>query len=213
MSRNRYKVQDAIQGESGLWIKPALDKAGRRHLFVAETKAGVDGGSHDHYWDNGDGTFGVQLRDQSGTALVVDPKGHLLTHNSSFHASVNSHLSSLFTNYFVTINPSTDNTPQNSGGTAMSGATSIDEQIELLENLKSYLEARQEKLLGLKANYQRKVDALHEEGGLLRDVYESYLNNCLEPTSDMIDSLIDHIGDNDIPAVENWIAKLEELRG
>jgi len=51
MSRNRYKVQDAIQGESGLWIKPALDKAGRRHLFVAETKAGVDGGSHDHYWE------------------------------------------------------------------------------------------------------------------------------------------------------------------
>lgn len=113
----------------------------------------------------------------------------------------------------TTSDTATDTTSHTTGGTAMSGATSIDEQIELLENLKSYLESRQEKLLGLKANYQRKVDALHEEGGLLRDVYESYLNNCLEPTSDMLDSLVDHIGENDIPAVENWIAKLEALRG
>lgn len=106
----------------------------------------------------------------------------------------------------------TYNTTHQSGGAAMSRTTSIDEQIELLTELKTYLEDRQEKLMGLKGNYKRKVDALHESG-LLQDVYDGFVDDCLDPTCSMLDNLIDHIGDNDIPAVENWIAKLEALRG
>lgn len=86
----------AQQGSSGLWFKPGTDDRGRRHLLAAETRSGVDGGSHDHYWDNGDGTYGVQLRDQTGCASVLDGKGHIYPQNTTFPSLINSYLRDLF---------------------------------------------------------------------------------------------------------------------
>jgi hypothetical protein len=91
---------NARQGVSGLWFKPGIDDRNRKHLLVSEKKAGVDGGSHDHYWENGAGGYGVQLRDRSGTAVIDDSKGHIYPSNTTFPALANEYLNSLFANYF-----------------------------------------------------------------------------------------------------------------
>lgn len=89
----------AKQGTNGFWFKAARDAQGRRHLLMAETRAGVDGGSHDHYWEDGRGGYGVQLRDRSGTSSVADKKGHIFPHNSSMPSSTNEWYKQLFDTY------------------------------------------------------------------------------------------------------------------
>lgn len=89
----------AQQGASGLWFKSGVDRDGRRHLLVAESRSGVDGGSHDHYWQNPDGTYGVQLKDRSGTGTVRNHKGHIYPENTTFPGFVNADLSRLFSMY------------------------------------------------------------------------------------------------------------------
>jgi hypothetical protein len=100
------------------------------------------------------------------------------------------------------------NTPM-TGATNVPNATSYAYQIELLENLKQYLTDFQERLLAVSANYQRKVDALHDEGGLMDETYRDFVEQQLEPTRVMIARLVEHIGNYDIPAVQNEINYLE----
>lgn len=89
----------AFQG-SILWFKTRSDR-GKREILVSETKSGVDGSSHEHYWENSDGSYGVQLRDMSGTASVnLDGKGHIYPRNTSFPAMTNQSLKTLFDNLF-----------------------------------------------------------------------------------------------------------------
>jgi hypothetical protein len=92
----------AFQRDGGvLWFKTQKDWRGRKHMLVSTSRSGVDGGSHDHYWENGDGTYGVQLRDQSGSASVnIDGKGHIYSHNTSFPAMTNKYLKDLFNELF-----------------------------------------------------------------------------------------------------------------
>ncbi|MEA3641730.1 MAG: hypothetical protein VBE63_17585 [Lamprobacter sp.] len=91
--------QTAKKGISGLWFKFGVDNQGRKHLLVSESKSGVDSGSHDHYWDNGNGTYGVQLRDKSGTAIINDKKGHIYQKNTTFSVLANEHLEKLFSHF------------------------------------------------------------------------------------------------------------------
>lgn len=91
---------NAQQGVSGLWFKPGVDDRNRKHLLVSDNQAGVDGGSHDHYWENADGSYGVQLRDKSGMAVTNDRKGHIYPTNTTFPALANEYLKNLFINYF-----------------------------------------------------------------------------------------------------------------
>ena len=97
-----------------------------------------------------------------------------------------------------------------SGDTTISNATSFAHQIELLQELQQYLSDFQERLLGVSANYRNKVDALHGEGGLMDETYRDYVEQQLEPTRAMIQQLVDHIGESDIPAVKREIAYLEQ---
>jgi hypothetical protein len=107
----------------------------------------------------------------------------------------------------------TDFIPSNTptGGNAVSEATNFGYQIELLYNLKQYLTDFQERLLGVSANYQRKVDALHNEGGMMDEIHRDFVEQQLEPTRMLIARLVEHIGDNDIPAVQTMIQRLEEF--
>lgn len=98
----------------------------------------------------------------------------------------------------------------NTGDTAMSNATSYAHQIELLQHLQGYLAEFQERLMGVSANYQRKVDTLHSEGGLMDETHRDFTDQCLGPTRALIDRLVQHIGDNDIPAVQREITFLEQ---
>ncbi|MCC7004671.1 hypothetical protein IT397_02015 [Candidatus Nomurabacteria bacterium] len=95
-----YNWRKAQQGVSGLWFKPGYDDNGRKHLLVSETKAGVDTGSHDHYWQNSDGTFGVQIKNKSGYGTISDSKGHIFPSNTSFSGLVDKYLENLFDTYF-----------------------------------------------------------------------------------------------------------------
>lgn len=90
-------------------------------------------------------------------------------------------------------------------------ANSIEHQIELLTGLKSYLENFQEKLLGVSENYQRKVDALESEDNLISNIHRNYSEQQLEPTRNSLSNIVNQISDNDIPAIENYIAWLEAL--
>ena len=94
------------------------------------------------------------------------------------------------------------------GNLPMSSEQSFAHQIELLENLNQYLENFQERLLGVSANYQKKVGELHE-GGLMDETHRDFVEQQLEPTQAMIQQLIEHIGDNNLPAVKREIAYLE----
>lgn len=107
-------------------------------------------------------------------------------------------------------NTSTPPTSTSTGDTTMSRPTSFSHQIDLLQNLKSYLAEFQERLMGVSANYQRKVDTLHQEGGMMDETYRDFVEQQLEPTRANISRLVDHIGVNDIPAVERAIAYLEQ---
>ena len=97
----------------------------------------------------------------------------------------------------------------NPGASAMSHATSYAYQIELLQHLKQYLADFQERLLGVSANYQRKVDELHGEGGWMDETHRDFAENQLDVTRAMIANLVNHIAENDIPAVEREIGRLE----
>ncbi|WGZ92737.1 MAG: hypothetical protein QJT81_12840 [Candidatus Thiothrix putei] len=92
-------------------------------------------------------------------------------------------------------------------GSSMS-ATSFSHQVELLQNLKQYLGDFQERLLGVSANYQRKVDELHC-AGMMDETYARYIENELAQTQAMIARLVDHISASDIPTVEREISYLE----
>jgi len=90
----------ATQGVSGLWFKPGIDSSGKKHLLVSDTRTGVDGGSHEHWWKNSDGTYGVQLRDRSGKATTIDLRGHIFEHNSKFFPMTKKYLDNLFNRFF-----------------------------------------------------------------------------------------------------------------
>ena len=94
----------------------------------------------------------------------------------------------------------------NGGGMA---STSFSHQIELLLQLKQYLGDFQDRLLGVSANYQRKVDALHG-AGMMDETYARYVEIELAQTQDLIKRLVDHIDANDIPKVESEISYLEQ---
>lgn len=89
----------AVQSSSGLWFKPGWGDNKSLQLLVAESEKGVDGSSHDHYWKNRDGSFGVQLKDRSGSSSVADRKGHLYRANTSFSGLVDKQLEDLFDRY------------------------------------------------------------------------------------------------------------------
>ncbi len=88
---------------------------------------------------------------------------------------------------------------------------SYSHQIELLQNLQSYLGEFQERLLGVSSNYARKVDNLHAEGMML-ETYERYAENELQETQQLIRRLVDHISQSDIPAVKRAVELCEAAR-
>lgn len=90
-------------------------------------------------------------------------------------------------------------------------ANSIEHQLELLHSLKNYLENFQEKLLGVSENYQRKVDALESENNLISNIHRNYSEQQLEPTRNALSNVVNQISDNDIPAIERYIAWLESI--
>jgi hypothetical protein len=91
----------------------------------------------------------------------------------------------------------------------MPNATSFAHQIDLLVELNQYLGDFQERLMGVSANYQRKVDALHQ-AGMMDETYYRYVENELAQTQALIAKLVEHISANDMPRVRSETAYLEQ---
>ena len=87
-------------------------------------------------------------------------------------------------------------------------ATSYAYQIELWQDLKSYLYQFQERLQGVSNKYQNKVNDLRE-AGMMREDYVRFSENELAHTQQMISGLVEHINNYDIPKVQKEIAELE----
>jgi len=88
-------------------------------------------------------------------------------------------------------------------------STSAEEQIGLLEELKSYLNRFQENLLAVSDKYQNKVDSL--DSTLLQDIHRKFLEEELQPARDMISKLCDLINESSLPAVQKRIGQLENI--
>lgn len=101
-------------------------------------------------------------------------------------------------------------TQPSTGGRPMARQTSLAHQIELLENLKSYLMEFQERLIGVSANYERKLDNLYSEGGMIDEFHARYMENAVVPVQEKIRELVDQIEGNDLPAVRQLIEYLQE---
>jgi hypothetical protein len=101
------------------------------------------------------------------------------------------------------------NKSNETGNNSMSNTTSFAHQVELLVELKQYLSSFQERLLSVASNYESKVEAMHG-AGMMDETYQRFSENELEETRALIQQLVEHIGDNDIPAVEQEINFLAE---
>lgn len=97
-----------------------------------------------------------------------------------------------------------------SGGSSMSNeAADFKYQIQLLKELKQYLNDFQERLVGVSLKYQKKVEELRH-AGLMKQTYERYVENELAETQALMIKLVEHIDNHDIPKVESEIAFLEQ---
>jgi len=108
-----------------------------------------------------------------------------------------------------TSNIAPNNTTLPATGGTMSSSTSFSHQVELLLGLKQYLNDFQDRLSGVSANYERKLNELHG-AGLMEETYQRYSANELTQTKAMIARLIEHIEQSDLPAVNKEIAYLEQ---
>lgn len=100
------------------------------------------------------------------------------------------------------------NNNNNSNAKNMSRQTSFSHQIELLEDLKSYLHGFQERLAIVAEKYERQVNELYE-GGMMDETFNDFHDNYVEETKAKIQALINQINDSDIPFVEKEIDFLE----
>jgi hypothetical protein len=95
------------------------------------------------------------------------------------------------------------------GGQSMSQGTSYDEQISLLEHLQAYLLNFQDGLATVSANYANKVNALGDSG-MMRETYKAFSGQQLAETRQLIQNLVQHIDQDDIPAVKKEIQNCQE---
>ena len=91
----------------------------------------------------------------------------------------------------------------------MGQGTSYDEQISLLEQLQAYLRNFQDGLTTVSANYANKVNELGDSG-MMRETYQAFSGQQLAETRQLIQNLVSHIEQDDIPAVKKEIQNCQE---
>lgn len=95
------------------------------------------------------------------------------------------------------------------GDQSMGQGTSYDEQISLLEQLQAYLRNFQDGLATVSANYANKVNELGDSG-MMRETYKAFSSQQLAETRQLIQNLVSHIEQDDIPAVKKEIQNCQE---
>lgn len=93
----------------------------------------------------------------------------------------------------------------------MARQTSYQTQIELASDLKRYLHGFQERLAEVAKNYQAKSHDLYE-AGMMDETHKDFEENYVRETVAHIAGVVELINERDIPFVQKYIDRMEELR-
>lgn len=87
----------------------------------------------------------------------------------------------------------------------MASRTSYTYQKELLIRLKETLEVFREDMSNVARNYKNAVQNLHDNEGLMDETYDEYYVNYLNPTVEVLNSILERIDTEDIAFIEKEI--------
>lgn len=88
--------------------------------------------------------------------------------------------------------------------------TSYHAQLELAEELKKYLNGLQERLDVVIRHFEQEAGKLYD-AGMMDETFNDFVNNYMNETNNKIRSVIDIVNGRDIPFVDDYIGRLEEL--
>lgn len=83
--------------------------------------------------------------------------------------------------------------------------TSYGYQKELLVRLKEILEVFREDMSTVARNYKNSVQNLHDQEGLMDETYNEYYINYLNPTVEVLNSILERIDSEDVAFIEKEI--------
>ncbi|SHF17635.1 hypothetical protein [Dysgonomonas macrotermitis] len=87
----------------------------------------------------------------------------------------------------------------------MASRTSYTYQKELLNRLKETLEVFREDMSNVARNYKNSVQSLHDNDGLMDEAYDEYYVNYLNPTVEILNSILERIDTEDVAFIEKEI--------
>ncbi|QIK53197.1 hypothetical protein G7050_01670 [Dysgonomonas sp. HDW5A] len=87
----------------------------------------------------------------------------------------------------------------------MASRTSYNYQKELLVKLKETLEVFREDMSNVARNYKNSVQNLHDQEGLMDETYDEYYINYLNPTVEILNSILERIDTEDVAFIEKEI--------
>lgn len=87
----------------------------------------------------------------------------------------------------------------------MASRTSYNYQKELLVKLKETLEVFREDMSNVARNYKNSVQNLHDKEGLMDETYDEYYINYLNPTVEILNSILERIDTEDVAFIEKEI--------
>lgn len=90
----------------------------------------------------------------------------------------------------------------------MANKTSYSYQKELMTKLQETLEIFREDMSNVARNYKNSVQALHDQEGLMDETYDEYYVNYLNPTIEILNSILERIDTEDNTFIEKEITFL-----
>jgi hypothetical protein len=106
------------------------------------------------------------------------------------------------------VSDTNNNIINNRTNTNMANSGNIEFQIELAEQLKKYLQGFQERLNHTIQHYENRYNGF---GNVMIENFHSKFEENFEETKSAINALIERINDEDIPTIDEYIEKLENL--
>lgn len=87
----------------------------------------------------------------------------------------------------------------------MANKTSYSYQKELLVRLKETLEIFREDMSNVARNYKNTVQSLHDQEGLMDETYDEYYINYMNPTIEILNSILERMDTEDVAFIEKEI--------
>lgn len=84
----------------------------------------------------------------------------------------------------------------------MANKTSYGYQKELLVRLKETLEIFREDMSNVARNYKNSVQSLHDQEGLMDETYDEYYINYMNPTIEILNSILERMDTEDVAFIE-----------